>query len=237
MLRNRAFAIDFIEAGFAVFAPDIYADGERCEAGHRPYEPINFYKRYPDWSLVAKAVYDNMIAIDYLISRDDIDASKIGVVGHSLGGHSAVFLAGLDERVKACYTNGGCTVFKKYLEHWARMPLPEEEAAVRPPIYCYIPGFIPYMSHAEIPNPVDFGDVMGLCAPRPVTYAGAIANLGTPGHVEVLQETWDKAYEIYAESGHADALEYYIYPGTHDFPPLARKNAVNFFKRTLNVHF
>ena len=233
MIRNRAYGLDLVQAGYAVLAPDLYADGERVEPGHRPYEPIDFYRRYPEWSTVGKAVYDNMIAIDYLCSLPEIDAAKIGVIGHSLGGHSAVFLAGLDERVRATCTNGGCTVFAKYLEHWARTPLPEELVASQPPVYCYIPGFRPYMSHAEIANPVEFGDVMGLVAPRPLLYAGAIANLGTPGHLEVLEETWERAFELYTLCGAADALEYNIYPGTHDFPERARNFTVKWFDRVL----
>ena len=235
MLRNRAFGLDFVQAGFVVLAPDIYGDGERVEKGHRPYEPLDFYRRYPDWSLVGKAIADNMTAIDYLGTRPEVDARRIGVVGHSLGGHSAVFLAGLDERVKATCTNGGCTVFRKYLEHWARMPLPPEAAASQPPVYCYIPGFQRYMSHSELPNPVEFGEVMGLVAPRPLLYGGAIANLGTPGCVEVVQETWDAAAAYYAQTGAPEALEYNIYPGTHDFPPRARAFTVEWFRKTLHL--
>ncbi|NMA43258.1 MAG: hypothetical protein GX946_07735 [Oligosphaeraceae bacterium] len=233
MLRNRAYGLDFVHAGFAVFAPDIYADGERIEKGHRAYEPITFYQRYPYWSVVGKAVYDNQIAIDYLLNRPDIDSRRIGVVGHSLGGHSAIFLAGLDTRIAACCSNGGCTVFRKYYEHWARTPLPPELIKENPPVYCYIPGFQIYMWRTDIPNPVEFGDIMGLVAPRPMLYGGAIANLGTPGHVEVLQETWDKAYDIYCQAQASDALEYNIYPGTHDFPPRARKATVDWFKNVM----
>ena len=233
MLRNRGFARDFAQAGYAVFAPDIYGDGERREAGHRPCETTTFYQRHPEWSLVGKAIYDNMIAIDWLTTLPEVDGARIGVVGHSLGGHSAVFLGGLDARVGAVCTNGGCTVFRKYMEHWARTPLPEELVASQPPVYIYIPGFRPYMSHTEIPNPVDFGDIMGLVAPRPLLYGGAINNQGTPGFVEVYQETWDKAAQLYAEAGAPEALDYNIYPGTHDFPPRARQATVAWFDRVL----
>jgi hypothetical protein len=89
------------------------------------------------------------------------------------------------------------------------------------------------MSHTEVENPLDFGDVMGLIAPRNVLYGGAIANLGTPGHVEVVQDTWDKAWEIYTQAGAQEALEYNIYPGTHDFPPRARKATLEWFGRVL----
>jgi len=114
---GRAYAKHLAELGYVVMAPDIYSDGERVEPDRRPYEAVNFYQRYPEWSVVGKAIWDNMLAVDYLCSLDYVDSNNIGVIGHSLGGHSAVFAAGFDDRLKAVVTNGGCTVFRKYLEH------------------------------------------------------------------------------------------------------------------------
>ena len=234
MIRNRAYGVDLVKAGFAVFAPDIYGVGERIEPGHRCHDISTFTKRHPTWSAVGKTIYDNMIAIDWLSTLPEIDAKRIGVVGHSLGGHSSIFLAGLDERVTATCSNGGVTRFNKELEHWARVPMPEELKDSYPPVYTYIPNFLPYMAHSEIPNPLEFGDVMSLIAPRPLLYAGSINSAGTPGLVEVHQKTWDAAYEMYILANAEEAIEYSIYPGDHDFPPRARKVTVDWFKRVLN---
>ncbi len=52
-------------------------------------------------SLAALQCWDNHRAIDYLVSRPDIDANRIGVWGSSGGGTETTYLIGMDERVKA----------------------------------------------------------------------------------------------------------------------------------------
>jgi len=52
-------------------------------------------------SLAAVQCWDNHRAIDYLVSRADIDADRIGVWGSSGGGTETAYLIGMDERVKA----------------------------------------------------------------------------------------------------------------------------------------
>ena len=43
-----------------------------------------------------------------LIERhQQVDADRIGTMGHSLGGHGAFYLAAYDERIKACVCNCG----------------------------------------------------------------------------------------------------------------------------------
>jgi hypothetical protein len=219
---GRAYAKHLAELGYVVMAPDIYSDGERVEPDRRPYEPVNFYQRYPEWSVVGKAIWDNMLAVDYLCSLDYVDSNNIGVIGHSLGGHSAVFAAGFDDRLKAVVTNGGCTVFRKYLEHWSRLPLPPELAKDRPPVYCYIPKFRNYMANASIPNPVSFADIMNLICPRNLLYSGATSNSGHEGGLEVMQETWDGIFNFYQQAGVPENVHYHIYPGNHGFPDRAR---------------
>ncbi|MCD8261368.1 MAG: prolyl oligopeptidase family serine peptidase [Bacteroides sp.] len=51
-------------------------------------------------SLAALQCWDNHRAIDYLVSREDIDADRIGVWGSSGGGTGTTYLIGMDERVK-----------------------------------------------------------------------------------------------------------------------------------------
>ena len=220
--EDRAYAKHLAERGYVVLAPDLYADGERLEVGHRPYEPVDFYARYPEWSVVGKAVWDNMLCADYLCSLDFVDTDNMGIIGHSLGGHNTVFTAGFDNRFKAVVTNGGCTVFRKYMEHWSRMPLPEELVDQRPPVYCYIPGFRKYLGNCSIPNPVTFADIMALVCPAYLLYAGATSNSGHEGGLEVMQETWDGIFDFYKNAGFGERVHYHIYPGNHGFPPRAR---------------
>jgi len=229
----RAYAHELAQRGYIVLAPDLYADGERIEPGHRPYEPIDFYCRYPEWSVVGKAIWDNRLAIDFLCSLDNVDKNNIGVIGHSLGGHSSIFVAGFDDRIKAAVSNGGCTVFRKYMEHWSRLPLPPEMVKEKPPVYCYIPGFRNYLGNAAIPNPVNFADLMSLLCPRSLLYAGATSNSGHEGGLEVMQETWDGVFNFYQQANVADNVHYHIYPGNHGFPDRARAFVYNWLDSRL----
>jgi alpha-beta hydrolase superfamily lysophospholipase len=52
-------------------------------------------------------VQDTQAAIDFLQTRPEVDASRIGVMGHSFGAAVAVYTAGVDTRVAACISTGG----------------------------------------------------------------------------------------------------------------------------------
>ena len=43
-----------------------------------------------------------------------VDPERIGVIGHSLGGHNSLFVATFDERLKAVVTSSGFNSFAKY---------------------------------------------------------------------------------------------------------------------------
>ena len=47
-------------------------------------------------------VYDSIKAIDYLLTRPDVDGSRIATLGISMGSTMAWWVAALDPRVKVC---------------------------------------------------------------------------------------------------------------------------------------
>ena len=60
-------------------------------------------------------IHDGMRAIDYLVSRPEVDPERIGATGCSGGGTQTTYIAALDPRVKvaavACYMNSFQTLF------------------------------------------------------------------------------------------------------------------------------
>jgi dienelactone hydrolase len=58
--------------------------------------------------IMGKLVYDTMRSIDFLLERDDIDSQRIGIVGFSLGGTKASWMAALDPRIKLAIVAGWC---------------------------------------------------------------------------------------------------------------------------------
>jgi dienelactone hydrolase len=86
-----SFELTFLKRGMAILAFDGPGQGEA------EYDfPIR-----PDYEAVVG------IVIDWLERRDDIDSSRIGIWGISLGGYYAPRSAAFEKRIKACIANCG----------------------------------------------------------------------------------------------------------------------------------
>ena len=104
---NRGYARELAGLGFVVVAPDYPSFGEL-----RHY---NFSAdRYESGAM--KAIWNHMRCVDLLVAREEVDPERIGAIGHSLGGHNAIFLGVFDERIKAVVSSCGWTPFHDYKE-------------------------------------------------------------------------------------------------------------------------
>src|SRR5262245_37652394 len=102
--ENKRYAHHLAERGYVTLAPDYPSFGEY------PYD----FARSSYASGSMKAAWNNMRAVDLLRSLPEVDPERIGVIGHSLGGHNAMFTAAFDTRIKAVVSNCGFTSFPKY---------------------------------------------------------------------------------------------------------------------------
>lgn len=70
--------------------------------------------------------YDTRIAIDYLLTRNDLQVGKIGLLGWSMGGAIALQVAAVDKRVAAVVAESGFatlrTVFDDYQKRMIKLP-------------------------------------------------------------------------------------------------------------------
>src|SRR6266536_1252944 len=102
---------DFLRRGMAVLAIDGPGQGEM------EFEyPMRF-----DYEIPIKH------AIDYLESRPDVDAGRVGLMGVSLGGYYVVRAAAFERRVKAAIANAGAYNF---LDNFERLPVLTREAFI-----------------------------------------------------------------------------------------------------------
>ena len=102
--EDARLALPLIAAGYAILALDARHHGAR-EATDRPLLELSL-------DGIAEAfiatVVDYRRAMDYLRTREDADAGRVGLVGVSMGGIMGGLLAGVDERVKtAVLVSGG----------------------------------------------------------------------------------------------------------------------------------
>jgi len=107
----------YAKYGFACLVVDTIGEEERNvdrkmgARGHDLYklpkeERASFMVNEMKRSILGKIVWDLMRGIDYLEFRPEVDASRVGVMGYSLGGASAGSLAILDPRIKSAIISG-----------------------------------------------------------------------------------------------------------------------------------
>jgi len=98
--------------GFAVLICDPLDQGERMQdspSGGNVYghNALGLSSALIGKSMLRFRLWDGIRALDYLCSRPDIDAARIGCMGNSGGGTLTAFLAAVDDRIKAsapsCY--------------------------------------------------------------------------------------------------------------------------------------
>jgi predicted esterase len=111
---------ELLEAGFAVLSLDAQYHGERMSSND--YEsPGKMFKR--GWSnktreMVIQSTVEYRRALDYLETRTEIDNTRIGIIGYSMGGIMTFCLTGVEPRIKvsvACVT----PPFKDRFSPWA----------------------------------------------------------------------------------------------------------------------
>lgn len=152
---DKAYLDHLCRRGYVVIAPDHFVAGHRTPK-EGPYETAAFYKKHPEWTAVGKFTYEHSIAIDVLQVLKEVNPQKIGVLGHSLGGHGAMFLAAYDKRVQAAAGNCSASFFRQNsrVEAWSRDRW-----------YIYFKHLRPGLLKGELP-PIDFHEIMALITPR-----------------------------------------------------------------------
>jgi dienelactone hydrolase len=109
--RGGELTTALLRDGIAVFTPDAEYHGERSHAND--FEPAGALVFEKGWvrrvrDMIVQSVTDCRRGIDYLATRPELDADRIGVIGYSMGGIEAFPLTALEPRVKvavACVTS------------------------------------------------------------------------------------------------------------------------------------
>ncbi|MBN1876298.1 MAG: dienelactone hydrolase family protein [Anaerolineae bacterium] len=217
-----AYGHELAMRGYVVLAPDHLTAGERVYPGKESFDSGPFYEHYTHWSMVGKNLEDSKSAIDVLCALDYVDKDRIGVIGHSHGGHNAIFVAALDDRVKVTVSNCGLSVFSEEEE---RMEWSLEEG------YIYIPQLRRYFLE-NIDPPFDLHEVAALIAPRPWLNISAYFDEAY-GNQEFLAEVGTQLYQVYSLYQASRAFGYYMHGNDHSFPKSARTLAYEWLDQWL----
>ena len=102
--ENLHYGLELAKRGYVVLAPDYPSFGD--------YKYDFNADSYTSGSM--KGILNHMRAVDLLQSRAEVDPARIGTIGHSLGGHNAMFVGAFDERIKVIVSSCGWTPLHDY---------------------------------------------------------------------------------------------------------------------------
>lgn len=103
---EKAFGLHLAQMGYVAFCPECFLWHEKGDRDY--YEQTNrFLKRHPRSKGMAKMLFDAARGLDVLEHIEEVDADRLGTIGHSLGAKEALYLAALDERVKVAVSSEG----------------------------------------------------------------------------------------------------------------------------------
>ena len=198
------------KAGFVVVAIDAYCFGERNGqgpggpeekggGGEMSASKFNLWFGRTLWGMILR---DDLMALDYLCSRPEVDAARIGVTGISMGATRTWWLMALDERLKAGVAVACLT---RYQDLIATKGLPCHG------IYYFVPGMLNYF---------DTEAIVALAAPRPMLFMTGDQDAGSPVEgIRKIEKAVTGIYKLYGAEAD-DHFRSVIYPGLgHVYTP------------------
>ncbi len=215
------FGKELTQRGYIVLAPDSICAGERITASGA-YDTRDFYKRFPTLSALGKMIQDGRRAVSILQAVPEVDPSRIGTIGHSLGAEESLFVAAFDARVKAAAASCGWAPFQaeKNPGRWARDHW-----------FSYIPRLRIDLRAGRSPA-WDFDDVIRRIAPRGYfnyqTREDKIFPEGAAAHP--MTESARPVWTLYDAGANLRSV---LESGGHDIPPSAREDVYGWFESIL----
>lgn len=208
--------------GFAVLVVDPLGDGERVQildSGGNPavtsrtaeHTMLQVGAMLTGDSVAGCELRDNVRALDYLVSRPDVDASRIGVTGNSGGGTQLMFLLPFDDRIGAAAIS--CSIMRRR----------ELFETIGPQDGCqHLPG--------EGPAGLDHSDYLELFAPKPLLVLGAEEDFFDIASTRRAVAT---TRSLYAVLGHADRVGFESFADQHGFTRPRREAATRWLRTWL----
>src|SRR5262245_54530287 len=191
-LQPVPYARELTALGYSVLCIDHWVFGERSHTSEMDTFKAMIWQGQVLWGMM---VYDSLRAVDYLVTRPEVDPGRIATLGISMGSTMAWWLAALDERIKVTVDLCCLTEFKTLL---AKKGLGGHG------IYYYVPGLLKHFSTSQI---------NALIAPRAhLALAGLHDSLTPPEGLDLIDADLKK---VYAGAGHPERWKLLRY----DVPP------------------
>lgn len=187
--------------GFVVLAIDAYCFGERNgrgpggpdEKGSAGEMTASKFQLWVGRTLWGMMLRDDLMALDYLASRPEVDPQRIGVMGMSMGATRAWWLMALDERLA---TGVSICCLTRYQN------LVESQLLKAHGIYYFVPNVL---------NHFDTEAIVALIAPRPALFLDGDSDGTSPvDGIHAIEAAVRPVYRLYNEGSNFESV---VYPG------------------------
>lgn len=200
-------APELARRGFAVCAIDAYCFGERNGAGPGSREKggagewtASKYNLWFGRTLWGMMLRDDLMALDYLASRPEVDAARLGVTGISMGATRSWWLMALDDRIRAGVAVACLTRYQDLIA---------SEALRAHGIYYFVPGLLQHF---------DTEAVVSLIAPRAALFLNGDRDAGSP--VAGIRKIEAVCRAVWSLHGKPERFESRVYEGVgHEYTP------------------
>lgn len=223
--ENQRLAANLAMKGFVVLCFDPIGQGERVQTYSRQLDAPLLGWSVPEHiemgaqsqligqSLARYFIWDAMRSIDYLVTRPDVDSSRIGAAGCSGGGALTTFIAALDPRVKAVVAACYPASFQALFPHEG----PDVEMV------------LPHL----LASGLDTADFVELSAPTPWMLQATTADEYHFSE-EGVRLVYNEAQKWYALYGCEKNVAFLVGPGPHGMPLVSREALYEWMIRWLN---
>ena len=199
---NYEYGVRFAQAGFLTICPDARGFGERRENAQM-HDILSSSCRelnnmaYPlGQTVTGMWTWDLHRLVDYIETRDDCDASRIGCAGLSGGGLQTLWATALDTRIHCAIVSGYMYGYKESL-----LDLHQNCSC----------NYVP-----QLYEHVDMGDIAALISPRPLLIESGdndpLNGASGLGNVESQLAIIRRAYALMAAE---DKIQHAVFEGVH----------------------
>ncbi|HKJ66397.1 MAG TPA: prolyl oligopeptidase family serine peptidase, partial [bacterium] len=217
--------LNLVRKGFVVFAIDPIGQGERLqyydpETGESRIGSSTREHSYPAAQvfLTGKSIaryftWDGIRAIDYLMTRPEVDPDRIGVHGLSGGGTQTAYIMAMDDRVAAAAPAGYITSYRRLME----------SDGVQDGEQNFYHG---------IASGLDHGDLLEVRAPKPTLIVATTRDFFS---IQGVRETYAEAKQVFQVLGRAGNLLLVEDDHPHGYTRKNREAVYAFFQKHLEL--
>jgi cephalosporin-C deacetylase-like acetyl esterase len=215
--------VSFARRGYVALAWDPIGQGERVQLYDEDFKAskvvrsttehtiLGFQCLLTGDNLARYTIWDGMRALDYLLSRPEVDSKRVGVTGNSGGGTHTAYLAALDDRIQVAAPSCYITSWKRLLESIG----PQDAEQCLPP---------------WIADGLDHADFIYAFAPKPYMILSAIRDFFS---ISGARESYREAQRIYDLTGAAEKIGMTEADDGHGYTKPRRLAAYRWFGRWL----